>query len=162
MQPCVFLCVFVQVPRRCPVQWMRSPVTSFCRLSPAKSKRDRNSYGRKIIKKSQISPKKSWLRQRAASKTHTHTQTVAHTQFSVCKEFFVIDSVCVCSSKLIFKNASKEDFGTFSVSVTNTEGVSSSYTVSAEGKNHPSLSLQGSRISPAIITDQRLKDLSAK
>lgn len=37
------------------------------------------------------------------------------------------------SSKLIFKNAEKEDFGTYSVSVTNTEGVSSSYTISAEG-----------------------------
>uniref|UniRef100_A0AAQ4RQ10 Myomesin 2a n=1 Tax=Gasterosteus aculeatus aculeatus TaxID=481459 RepID=A0AAQ4RQ10_GASAC len=35
-------------------------------------------------------------------------------------------------SKLIFKNAEKEDFGTYSVSVTNTEGVSSSYTISAE------------------------------
>ncbi|KAF7661326.1 hypothetical protein LDENG_00264160 [Lucifuga dentata] len=35
-------------------------------------------------------------------------------------------------SKLIFKNADKEDFGTFSVSVTNTEGVSSSYTITAE------------------------------
>uniref|UniRef100_A0AAQ5XNH5 Myomesin 2a n=1 Tax=Amphiprion ocellaris TaxID=80972 RepID=A0AAQ5XNH5_AMPOC len=35
-------------------------------------------------------------------------------------------------SKLIFKNADKEDFGTYSVSVTNTEGVSSSYTISAE------------------------------
>uniref|UniRef100_A0A7N6AFD6 Myomesin 2a n=1 Tax=Anabas testudineus TaxID=64144 RepID=A0A7N6AFD6_ANATE len=35
-------------------------------------------------------------------------------------------------SKLIFKTADKEDFGTYSVSVTNTEGVSSSYTISAE------------------------------
>ncbi|KAM6943350.1 M-protein, striated muscle [Xenentodon cancila] len=35
-------------------------------------------------------------------------------------------------SKLIFTNPDKEDFGTFSVSVTNTEGVSSSYTISAE------------------------------
>uniref|UniRef100_A0A8C4F5E4 Myomesin-2 n=1 Tax=Dicentrarchus labrax TaxID=13489 RepID=A0A8C4F5E4_DICLA len=35
-------------------------------------------------------------------------------------------------SKLIFKNADKEDFGTYSVSVTNTEGVSSSYKISAE------------------------------
>ncbi|TDH17154.1 hypothetical protein EPR50_G00005620 [Perca flavescens] len=35
-------------------------------------------------------------------------------------------------SKLIFKNAEKEDFGTYSVSVTKTEGVSSSYTISAE------------------------------
>uniref|UniRef100_A0A3Q4GHK3 Myomesin 2 n=1 Tax=Neolamprologus brichardi TaxID=32507 RepID=A0A3Q4GHK3_NEOBR len=35
-------------------------------------------------------------------------------------------------SKLIFKNADKEDFGTYSVSVTNTEGVSSSYTISNE------------------------------
>uniref|UniRef100_A0A8C2WV73 Myomesin 2 n=1 Tax=Cyclopterus lumpus TaxID=8103 RepID=A0A8C2WV73_CYCLU len=35
-------------------------------------------------------------------------------------------------SKLIFKNADKEDFGTYSVSVTNTEGVSSSYSISAE------------------------------
>ncbi|XP_035012145.1 M-protein, striated muscle isoform X1 [Hippoglossus stenolepis] len=36
------------------------------------------------------------------------------------------------SSKLIFKNATKEDFGTYSVSVTNIEGISSSYTISAE------------------------------
>ncbi|XP_053295212.1 myomesin-2 [Pleuronectes platessa] len=36
------------------------------------------------------------------------------------------------SSKLIFKNADKEDFGTYSVSVTSTEGISSSYTISAE------------------------------
>ncbi|XP_074469498.1 myomesin-2 isoform X2 [Sebastes fasciatus] len=36
------------------------------------------------------------------------------------------------SSKLIFKHADKEDFGTYSVSVTNTEGVSSSHTISAE------------------------------
>uniref|UniRef100_A0AAX7VG39 Myomesin 2a n=1 Tax=Astatotilapia calliptera TaxID=8154 RepID=A0AAX7VG39_ASTCA len=35
-------------------------------------------------------------------------------------------------SKLIFKNPDKEDFGTYSVSVTNTEGVSSSYTISNE------------------------------
>ncbi|XP_061736261.1 M-protein, striated muscle [Nerophis ophidion] len=32
-------------------------------------------------------------------------------------------------TKLIFKNADKEDFGTFSVSVTNTEGVSSSFAI---------------------------------
>lgn len=45
-------------------------------------------------------------------------------------------SVCLClhpSSKLIFTNADKEDFGTYSVSVTNTEGVSSSHTITAEG-----------------------------
>lgn len=41
------------------------------------------------------------------------------------------------SSKLIFKNADKEDFGTYSVSVTSTEGVSSSYCISAEGKILP-------------------------
>ncbi|XP_065809213.1 M-protein, striated muscle isoform X2 [Labrus bergylta] len=35
-------------------------------------------------------------------------------------------------SKLIFKNAVKEDFGTYCVSVTKTTGVSSSYTISAE------------------------------
>ncbi|XP_029947768.1 myomesin-2 [Salarias fasciatus] len=35
-------------------------------------------------------------------------------------------------SKLIFKNPDKEDFGTFSVSVTNTTGVSSSYTITTE------------------------------
>lgn len=35
-------------------------------------------------------------------------------------------------SKLIFTNPDKEDIGTFSVSVTNTDGVSSSYTISAE------------------------------
>lgn len=35
-------------------------------------------------------------------------------------------------SKLIFKNADKEDFGTYSVSVTNTAGVSSSYSISSE------------------------------
>ncbi|KAM3877509.1 myomesin-2 [Diretmus argenteus] len=35
-------------------------------------------------------------------------------------------------SKLIFKNPTKEDFGTFSVAVTNTAGVSSSHTISAE------------------------------
>ncbi|CAG5854562.1 unnamed protein product [Menidia menidia] len=35
-------------------------------------------------------------------------------------------------SKLIFKNPDKEDFGTFSVSVSNTEGVSSSHTITAE------------------------------
>ncbi|KAM7423966.1 hypothetical protein PAMA_000363 [Pampus argenteus] len=35
-------------------------------------------------------------------------------------------------SKLIFKNPDKEDFGTFSVSVTNTTGVSSSYSISSE------------------------------
>uniref|UniRef100_A0A8D2ZPH9 Myomesin 2 n=1 Tax=Scophthalmus maximus TaxID=52904 RepID=A0A8D2ZPH9_SCOMX len=35
-------------------------------------------------------------------------------------------------TKLIFKNAEKEDFGTFSVSVTKTEGISSSCTISAE------------------------------
>nr|XP_033495446.1 myomesin-2 isoform X1 [Epinephelus lanceolatus] len=35
-------------------------------------------------------------------------------------------------SKLIFKSAEKEDFGTYSVSVTHTEGVSSSYTITAE------------------------------
>ncbi|XP_072236495.1 myomesin-2 [Leuresthes tenuis] len=35
-------------------------------------------------------------------------------------------------SKLIFKNPDKEDFGTFSVSVSNTDGVSSSYTIRAE------------------------------
>ncbi|KAM9860475.1 M-protein, striated muscle [Aulostomus maculatus] len=35
-------------------------------------------------------------------------------------------------SKLILKNADKEDFGAFSVSVSNTEGVSSSYSISAE------------------------------
>lgn len=44
-------------------------------------------------------------------------------------------SICLHpSSKLIFKNADKEDFGTYSVSVTNTEGVSSSYAISAEGR----------------------------
>lgn len=43
--------------------------------------------------------------------------------------------MCVCvSSKLIFKHADKEDFGSYSVSVTNTEGVSSSYDISAEGR----------------------------
>uniref|UniRef100_A0AAX7UIJ2 Myomesin 2a n=1 Tax=Astatotilapia calliptera TaxID=8154 RepID=A0AAX7UIJ2_ASTCA len=36
------------------------------------------------------------------------------------------------SKGLIFKNPDKEDFGTYSVSVTNTEGVSSSYTISNE------------------------------
>ncbi|XP_076003092.1 M-protein, striated muscle [Genypterus blacodes] len=36
------------------------------------------------------------------------------------------------TTKLIFKNANMEDFGTFSVGVTNTDGVSSSYTISAE------------------------------
>lgn len=36
------------------------------------------------------------------------------------------------TSKLIFKNPDKEDVGTFSVSVTNTDGVSSSYSLSAE------------------------------
>uniref|UniRef100_A0A8C7WYG3 Myomesin 2a n=1 Tax=Oryzias sinensis TaxID=183150 RepID=A0A8C7WYG3_9TELE len=35
-------------------------------------------------------------------------------------------------SKLIFKNPDKDDVGTFSVSVTNTEGVSSSYTITSE------------------------------
>ncbi|KAG7482100.1 hypothetical protein JOB18_013030 [Solea senegalensis] len=35
-------------------------------------------------------------------------------------------------SKLIFKHADKDDFGTYSVSVTNTEGVSSSYTITTE------------------------------
>ncbi|KAF3686335.1 Myomesin-2 165 kDa connectin-associated protein [Channa argus] len=35
-------------------------------------------------------------------------------------------------SKLIFQSPDKEDFGTFSVSVTSTEGVSSSYTISSE------------------------------
>ncbi|XP_029900982.1 myomesin-2 [Myripristis murdjan] len=35
-------------------------------------------------------------------------------------------------TKLIFKNADKEDFGTYSVSVTNTDGVSASHTISAE------------------------------
>ncbi|TNN55141.1 Myomesin-2 [Liparis tanakae] len=35
-------------------------------------------------------------------------------------------------SKLIFTNADKEDVGAYSVSVTNTEGVSSSYTISSE------------------------------
>uniref|UniRef100_A0A3B3Z7M6 Myomesin 2a n=1 Tax=Periophthalmus magnuspinnatus TaxID=409849 RepID=A0A3B3Z7M6_9GOBI len=35
-------------------------------------------------------------------------------------------------SKLVFTNADKEDFGTYSVSVTNTDGVSSSYSISAE------------------------------
>ncbi|KAJ3594005.1 hypothetical protein NHX12_006337, partial [Muraenolepis orangiensis] len=34
--------------------------------------------------------------------------------------------------QLMFKNADKEDFGTYSVSVTNTDGVSSSCTISAE------------------------------
>ncbi|XP_034044528.1 myomesin-2 [Thalassophryne amazonica] len=36
------------------------------------------------------------------------------------------------TSKLIFKNPDKEDFGTYCVSVTNTEGVSSSYAISPE------------------------------
>ncbi|XP_030270887.1 myomesin-2 isoform X1 [Sparus aurata] len=36
------------------------------------------------------------------------------------------------TSKMIFTNADKEDFGTYSVSVTNTEGVSSSHTITAE------------------------------
>ncbi|XP_068614382.1 myomesin-2-like [Brachionichthys hirsutus] len=35
-------------------------------------------------------------------------------------------------SKMIFKNADKEDFGTYSASVTNTDGVSSSYSISPE------------------------------
>lgn len=35
---------------------------------------------------------------------------------------------------MIFKNADKEDFGVYSVSVTNTDGVSSSYGISSEGK----------------------------
>ncbi|XP_042277914.1 M-protein, striated muscle [Thunnus maccoyii] len=35
-------------------------------------------------------------------------------------------------SKLIFKNPDKEDFGTFSVAVSNTAGVSSSYSISSE------------------------------
>ncbi|XP_068173669.1 myomesin-2 isoform X2 [Antennarius striatus] len=35
-------------------------------------------------------------------------------------------------SKMIFKNADKEDFGTYSVSVTNTDGVSSSFSISPE------------------------------
>lgn len=35
-------------------------------------------------------------------------------------------------SKLVFKNADKEDIGTFSVFVTNTTGVSSSYTITTE------------------------------
>ncbi|XP_071397105.1 myomesin-2 [Centroberyx affinis] len=35
-------------------------------------------------------------------------------------------------SKLIFKNADKEDFGTFSVAVTKTDGVSGSHSISAE------------------------------
>lgn len=37
------------------------------------------------------------------------------------------------SSKLIFKNPDKDDFGTFSVAVTNTSGISSSYSITAEG-----------------------------
>uniref|UniRef100_A0A674PR58 Myomesin 2 n=1 Tax=Takifugu rubripes TaxID=31033 RepID=A0A674PR58_TAKRU len=36
------------------------------------------------------------------------------------------------TSKLIFKNAAKEDFGVYSVSVTNSDGASSSYGISAE------------------------------
>ncbi|XP_073320361.1 myomesin-2 [Pagrus major] len=36
------------------------------------------------------------------------------------------------TSKMIFTSADKEDFGTYSVSVTNTEGVSSSHTITAE------------------------------
>ncbi|CAG05695.1 unnamed protein product, partial [Tetraodon nigroviridis] len=36
------------------------------------------------------------------------------------------------TSKLIFKNAEKEDFGVYSVSVTNTDGVSSSYGIYSE------------------------------
>uniref|UniRef100_A0A3P8W2B0 Myomesin-2 n=1 Tax=Cynoglossus semilaevis TaxID=244447 RepID=A0A3P8W2B0_CYNSE len=35
-------------------------------------------------------------------------------------------------SKLIFKNPDKDDFGTFSVAVTNTSGISSSYSITAE------------------------------
>uniref|UniRef100_A0A8C9ZEC0 Myomesin 2 n=1 Tax=Sander lucioperca TaxID=283035 RepID=A0A8C9ZEC0_SANLU len=53
------------------------------------------------------------------------------TDFSKGKMHFKILNVHHLS-KLIFKNAEKEDFGTYSVSVTNTEGVSSSYTISAE------------------------------
>jgi len=53
-----------------------------------------------------------------------------------------------CSSKLIFKNPDKEDFGTFSVSVSNTDGVSSSYKIRAEGKIFSSLCSCGSGASP--------------
>lgn len=56
-------------------------------------------------------------------------------------------------SKLIFKNADKEDFGTYSVSVTSTEGVSSSYTISAEGRIVPSLCECGTG---ALIPSQTL------
>lgn len=38
---------------------------------------------------------------------------------------------------MIFKHADKEDFGAYSVSVTNTAGVSSSYDISAEGRVIP-------------------------
>lgn len=142
----VCLCVF-KVPRRCPVLWMRSQVTLFCHSSPAKWAKALSSSGRKTIKKSQTSPKEWWLRMKAASKT-THTHTHKHTNQMIKKAFWNLKketsicfylSLCVsfhglhCSSKLIFKNADKEDFGVFSVSVTHTEGVSSSYSISSEG-----------------------------
>lgn len=41
---------------------------------------------------------------------------------------------CFFSSTLVFKNPDKEDLGTFSVSVTNTDGASASYKISAEGE----------------------------
>uniref|UniRef100_A0A672FNF5 Myomesin-2-like n=1 Tax=Salarias fasciatus TaxID=181472 RepID=A0A672FNF5_SALFA len=53
-------------------------------------------------------------------------------------------------SKLIFKNPDKEDFGTFSVSVTNTTGVSSSYTITTEGRI-PLLTLNRPFSSPLVI-----------
>ncbi len=156
---CVCLCVF-KVPRKYPVLWMRSQVTLFCHSSPARWTRTLSSSGRKIIKKSRISPKEWWLRPKAASKRahiHSHTDILCvHMQIvGYCKDKTKLKCASVClspalrlSSKLIFKNADKEDFGTYSVSVTNTEGVSSSYKISAEGRIYPSLCKCGSAASP--------------
>lgn len=47
----------LKAPRRCPVRWIGSQVTSSCHLSPAKWTRALSSSGRKTIRKSQISLK---------------------------------------------------------------------------------------------------------
>lgn len=93
------------------------------------------------MRKSQISLKEPWLRPRATRKipqTDTCDTTIVRTRWRVRDYHFSNRR-----SKLIFKNAEKEDFGVYSVSVTNTDGVSSSYGISSEGtiytKLHPAL-----------------------
>lgn len=54
---------------------------------------------------------------------------------SVIRAFCLILDVCVSRTRAIFNSPSLDDLGTYSCVVTNTDGISSSYTLTEEGES---------------------------